>query len=387
MARNLHRATRDLSQTQLEAARQILRGYRGRVSGGHSLHSYRGDTDFNRVVFLCEGRKVAVDFLPHGRTPFRIAELQDGQRVATRKITEASGVSGFVNNLLGKQKAAAKDAAVEPELPVLKSDAYAKDILRGSDVFKDAERKIRLFLRGAGGLGKQQLFVLYGQAGVGKAQFVDTPLLTPTGWIKMGDVKVGDAVIGSDGRPTKVIGVFPQGKKEVFRVEFNNLDTTECCDDHLWTVKDRQAGALGWKVLPLKEMRKNFLNATRQGKVSRFQVPVVAPIEFETTIEESKQIDPYTLGVLIGDGSLSQTTVNFTTFDQFIHDRVHSYISTTFPGVSVKPGQTGAFRISRDTMQLPKNPVKTILESLGLMRHLSTDKFIPHEYLYGPLSE
>lgn len=161
-------------------------GYRGRLSGGHSIRSYRSaDADFNRVVFLCEGRQVAVDFLPHGRKPFRIAEIQDGQRVATQRFTEASGVSGFVDRLMGQKKSAEpeKTAAVEsePELPVLKSDAYAKDILRGSEVFKDAERKIRLFLRGAGGLGKQQLFVLFGQGGTGKSIAAREALLAECG--------------------------------------------------------------------------------------------------------------------------------------------------------------------------------------------------------------
>ena len=52
----------------------------------------------------------------------------------------------------------------------------------------------------------------------GRAQPVDRQVLTPWGWRRIGDLEVGDLVVGSDGQPTPVLGVFPQGRREVFRV-------------------------------------------------------------------------------------------------------------------------------------------------------------------------
>ncbi|HEV2821241.1 MAG TPA: PhoH family protein, partial [Solirubrobacteraceae bacterium] len=52
----------------------------------------------------------------------------------------------------------------------------------------------------------------------GRAQPVDRRVLTPSGPRPIGSLRVGDLVIGSDGCPTPVIGVFPQGRREVFRV-------------------------------------------------------------------------------------------------------------------------------------------------------------------------
>src|SRR5687767_12103259 len=68
----------------------------------------------------------------------------------------------------------------------------------------------------------------------GRALALYSNLLTPTGWRKMGDVKVGDLVIGSDGKPTKVLGVYPQGKKKVYRVTMTDGASAVACAEHLW---------------------------------------------------------------------------------------------------------------------------------------------------------
>ncbi len=43
-------------------------------------------------------------------------------------------------------------------------------------------------------------------------------MLTPNGFRPIGTLEVGDLVVGSDGLPTPVLGVYPQGDKEVYRV-------------------------------------------------------------------------------------------------------------------------------------------------------------------------
>ena len=52
----------------------------------------------------------------------------------------------------------------------------------------------------------------------------------------IGELRVGDLVIGSNGRPTPVLGVYPQGRKEVFRVRAQDGAETLCCAEHLWHV-------------------------------------------------------------------------------------------------------------------------------------------------------
>ena len=49
------------------------------------------------------------------------------------------------------------------------------------------------------------MVVIAARPAMGKALALDTPLATPDGWTTMGDVAVGDLVLGSDGRPTRVV--------------------------------------------------------------------------------------------------------------------------------------------------------------------------------------
>src|SRR3990167_4986611 len=74
----------------------------------------------------------------------------------------------------------------------------------------------------------------------GKAQPLDAKVLTPNGWKLMGEISIGDKVIGDDGNQTNVVGVYPQGDKDVYRVTFSDGSSTECCDEHLWMTQTQQ---------------------------------------------------------------------------------------------------------------------------------------------------
>jgi hypothetical protein len=51
-------------------------------------------------------------------------------------------------------------------------------------------------------------------------------ILTPNGWVRMGDIKVGDVITGSDGKEQTVLGVYPQGERDVYKVTFYDGTTT-----------------------------------------------------------------------------------------------------------------------------------------------------------------
>lgn len=85
-------------------------------------------------------------------------------------------------------------------------------------------------------LQAKKSIVVSGGTGTGKAQPIDEPVLTPSGWQAIGALKAGDLVLGPDGRTTRVRGVYPQGTKPVVRVTFRDGRRTRCCHDHLWQV-------------------------------------------------------------------------------------------------------------------------------------------------------
>ncbi len=193
----------------------------------------------------------------------------------------------------------------------------------------------------------------------GRAQPVTTPVLTPDGFRRIGTLRVGDLVVGSDGRPTPVLGVFPQGRKEVFRVTTQDGASTLACGEHLWSVR---AGRRQ-RVLATEEMRRRGL---RRAYYRKYEFPVVAPVEM---VEREVPLDPYALGLLLGDGCVTTaTTPSFTTADPELTEAVARVVSPGAPGRS-RGGVITA------------NPLTQALRDLGLAGTTSSTKFVPVAYL------
>lgn len=85
------------------------------------------------------------------------------------------------------------------------------------------------------GLHPGQLIIVAGRPGLGKALALDTPLPTPQGWTTMGEVTVGDRLLGADGRPTTVTAAFAvMHDRPCYEVEFSDGSTIVADADHLW---------------------------------------------------------------------------------------------------------------------------------------------------------
>ncbi|MGW5523298.1 PhoH family protein [Gordonia sp. NPDC003950] len=131
----------------------------------------------------------------------------------------------------------------------------------------------------------------------GRAQPLTTKVATPHGFRAIGELVVGDQVIGSNGTPTEVLGVYPQGFKDIVRVTTQDGSSTLCSTDHLWSVytrSDRRRGK-GPRVLETKEMIGNLHAAHGH----RYELPVLdAPVEFDA---RPIMTDPYQLGLAPGE--------------------------------------------------------------------------------------
>lgn len=87
----------------------------------------------------------------------------------------------------------------------------------------------------------RNVIILKGQPFVGKQLPNSEPVLTPNGWVTNGSLRVGDQVIGSNGLPTKILGVYPQGLKQVYEITFSDNSVVRCGLEHLWTVTYQKA--------------------------------------------------------------------------------------------------------------------------------------------------
>lgn len=216
----------------------------------------------------------------------------------------------------------------------------------------------------------------FGGVGAGKAQPLDAAVLTPTGWTTMGDIAVGDCVIGVDGQPTEVVGVFPQGVRMIYRVEMSDGAVTECDGDHLWQVRRHDRSEP--EVHSADELRSFGLR--RENHVHEqwcWEIPTVGYVEFDSTAQ--LPLKPYALGLLLGDGYLRRTNVCFSTADSQLVQALELGVPE---GVSVR--HLGGYDYSLTTERGQCNPVLDALRELGLDGTHAGTKFIPREYLFAP---
>ncbi len=172
----------------------------------------------------------------------------------------------------------------------------------------------------------------------GRAQTLDSLLLTPTGWRKMGEIKVGDFVIGANGKPIKVLGVFPQGRKKVYRLTMTDEASTVACAEHLWQVKTTEDRAP--QIVETQEM----IGHLQRNKQYHYELPLLsAPVQFSA---QPVSLDPYALGLWLGDGCLSDQSV---------------------------------FSLAGHSA----SPLRKSFPQINLAKTLAATKFVPPNYLYN----
>ena len=141
-----------------------------------------------------------------------------------------------------------------------------------------------------GGFSKGTLNIFLAGTAGGKAICNDALIYTPSGEKRFGDIKVGDYVYGSNGKPTKVLAVYPQGIKESYKVTFIDGRTVECDLDHLWNIFDYKKNEYVTKSLrEIIELRKN-----KEYYRKRTFVPLTEPVELGYFTEHD--VDPYVYG-------------------------------------------------------------------------------------------
>lgn len=134
----------------------------------------------------------------------------------------------------------------------------------------------------------------------GKEISDNTPVLTPKGFVRHGDLKVGDYVFGRNGQPVKVLWVSEKVMSE-YDVTFSDGAVIQCHGNHEWVVYDRSYAAE--RRLETKYLLSQKLASGTEGKRGhryRFQVDANVPIQLP---DADLPIHPYVLGAWLGDGT------------------------------------------------------------------------------------
>jgi replicative DNA helicase len=185
------------------------------------------------------------------------------------------------------------------------------------------------------GLHPGQMVIIAARPGIGKALALDTPLPTPTGWTTMGDVVVGDHLLGADGRSTTVVAVTDVMRgRPCYEVEFSDGTVIVADGEHQWRTETRdsrrlaQQAATGYnryrnqrtfaKVRTTEEIAATLRCPTADRRLIHSVVNCV-PLELP---EQALLIAPYSLGTWLGDGS--SHPANFTSADPEIAGHVEA---------------------------------------------------------------
>lgn len=137
-----------------------------------------------------------------------------------------------------------------------------------------------------------------GAAGGGKGQPLNSIVRTPLGTSPIGKLQVGDVVSHPSGRPSRIVGIYPQGKKQLYRLTLENGATCEADGEHLWLYSEN---GIEWKHTSTATL----LAMTTSGK------PIVIPTSHYggdlqrqriVSIEESRIDDAVCIRVDAPDG-------------------------------------------------------------------------------------
>jgi len=190
-----------------------------------------------------------------------------------------------------------------------------------------------------------------------------TPILTINGWTTVGKIVPGDIIYDSRGKPTTVLRVKHFTDKNLYNIQFTNGASIVACDEHLWIVStedDRRENKT--RVVDTQYIKTHLA----QGDKNNISIRNTLPLEFE---QKLYVIDPYILGVWLGDG--------FSNGTQFAVNAGSDaeYMKAVYEHAGYSVRKAGAKNIYAWNVV----GLKPALNECKLIKN----KHIPEEYLFG----
>lgn len=220
---------------------------------------------------------------------------------------------------------------------------------------------------------ENDITIVNSKGGSGKAQPNDTLIPTPNGHIELGKLKVGDYVYDRKGKPTKILGVYPQGKLDCYKVTLSDKRFTYCNDEHLWTYYGSRGNL---KTETLKEMmNRSLLQNSKAGY--RYKIPTNEAIEKEHN--DKLFTDPYVIGCFIGNGCCRENVLTISSNSEENVSKLAKILSCSYKKMHAKNYSWSFF--NEDGYLHTKDIVPM------LYKKYSYEKEIPKEYLDSSIEQ
>ena len=228
----------------------------------------------------------------------------------------------------------------------------------------------------------------------GKAGLLDSQVVTPFGLRLLKDIKVGDIISNPDtGGQERVIQLHPIQNFPFYEIKFTDGTSFRCSEGHLWKIRrtgkktkkyDLNGERDDWRLWDTRMMYEYLKNSKkRTQKFWGLSIPYTHPIQLTRTITPTtpRNIPPYVLGVLIGDGCMTNSVIDkyhveLCTPDEFIVKRFEDF------GYDMSRHNTNSINYRIYNKELIND-----LKVLKLAGHSAIDKFIPMFYKFATIAE
>lgn len=231
-----------------------------------------------------------------------------------------------------------------------------------------------------------RLYLYSAPTGHGKALPNSTKIpLFKGGFKQVKDVEIGDELIDRHGKPTKVLGVYPQGINDIYEIKFKDGRVALSNLEHLWTYHYGDVRYNNLTTSTLKEIieQSNKVGFQDRDGAFRFKVPFNSAVEYS---KKDYSIDPYILGLFLGDGSFrlqeKSNKLGFSTKDMFLLEEIAKITGWEIVKYSGK-NYSYYFRQNGRLIQIPE----FLKDFPDLINKCSYEKFIPEEYFYGSIEQ
>lgn len=208
----------------------------------------------------------------------------------------------------------------------------------------------------------------------GKALPLDTEILTPNGYVRLGNLSVGDTIFGDDGKPTKIRYITEtMYDRPCYKITF--ADGTEQIADawHKWKVNARFRG--DYKTREYVMYTRTFLRKRMQD--AKYTITKTKPVQFE---KQKVVLPPYAMGLWLGGGTKINDKI-MCSFSGYI--RMQKLLKARGLEVSDFEHDRGleVYTLQKKSGFFTINGLMGELEHFGLL----SNKHIPREYFFNDM--
>jgi len=186
----------------------------------------------------------------------------------------------------------------------------------------------------------------------------------------IGECNIGDRIFGDDGKLTTIIGKYPQGRKSQYKITLADGRNFICGIGHLHQICYLQSKKV--RIVDTQFLLDHYIS--KRNKPEQCYILTAKPTNYT---QKEHYINPYLLGILIGDGSLTTNSIRITSDDIELINKCNSVCPDNYHIIKLRHQSYSIKMINKEHI----SKLRVEIERLKL-NTTSYFKHIPAEYIY-----